>query len=272
MALLGWQAIAAPADSTTAITLGYSVSMPTSVYGGTRQLNIYLPPGYDTQKNTTYPVIYLLDGGLDEDFVHVAGLIQFATQPWVKFMKPCILVGVTNVDRLHDMTGPTTVEQHRKAYPTTGGADDFIRFLKTDLEPYIRAHYRVSHSSTLIGESLGGLLATNVLLHHPRMFSNYIIISPSLWWNSGAMLNEPITKALNKPYKANVFIAVGKEGLTPDPNPSVMEVDANKLADKLSKIPNPDLHIYFDYLPSDTHATIAYQALYNAIRKIGKEL
>ncbi|RZJ28106.1 MAG: alpha/beta hydrolase, partial [Flavobacterium sp.] len=40
-----------------------------------RTINIYLPEGYQSGDSTKYPVIYLLDGSADEDFIHIAGLV-----------------------------------------------------------------------------------------------------------------------------------------------------------------------------------------------------
>lgn len=42
-----------------------------------RTLNIYLPDGYNQNDSVKYPVIYLLDGSADEDFIHITGLVQF---------------------------------------------------------------------------------------------------------------------------------------------------------------------------------------------------
>jgi uncharacterized protein len=42
-----------------------------------RVLNIYLPEGYNQNDTTKYPVIYLLDGSANEDFIHIVGLVQF---------------------------------------------------------------------------------------------------------------------------------------------------------------------------------------------------
>ena len=84
-----------------------------------RSLNIYLPEGYSPDSTTTYPVIYLLDGSADEDFIHVVGLVQFSNFPWVNILPPTIVVGIANVDRKRDFTFPTTIEKDKKDYPTT---------------------------------------------------------------------------------------------------------------------------------------------------------
>jgi predicted alpha/beta superfamily hydrolase len=120
----------------------------------------------------------------------------------------------------------------------------------------------VSANRTIIGQSLGGLLATQVLFSKPALFNRYIIISPSLWWNNGSLLSKPIP-ALGK---TDIYIGVGKEGLTPTATPRVMEVDANVLADKLRGLKDENIKVFFDYLPQENHATIMHQAVANAFR------
>ena len=144
-----------------------------------RVLNIYLPEGYDRSDTTRYPVIYLLDGSADEDFIHVVGLVQFYTFPWVNKLPKSIVVGIANVDRRRDFTFPSTIKEEREANKTAGNSDKFISFIREELQPFINKQYRTTAAATLIGQSLGGLLATEILLKHPQMFTNYIIISPS---------------------------------------------------------------------------------------------
>lgn len=77
-----------------------------------RILNIYLPEGYNS--NESYPVIYLLDGSANEDFIHIVGLVQFANFEWVKLLPKSIVVGIENVDRKRDFTYPTTIEKDKR--------------------------------------------------------------------------------------------------------------------------------------------------------------
>lgn len=253
-------------DSKKPFVLGWVDEITSKVLGEKRVLNIYLPEGYQASDTVRYPVIYLLDGSRDEDFIHVVGLVQFNSFPWVKRLPPSIVVGIANVDRQRDFTYPTTVEADRKRYPNTGHSAAFISFLETELQPYIDRQYRTNGSRMLIGESLGGLLATEILLKRPGLFDKYVIISPSLWWDNGSLLSQS-TDLLQKNGRATqVYIGVGKEGLTGTEPPRVMEVDANLLADKLMALKQDSLHVFFDYLPTEDHATIAHQALYNAFR------
>lgn len=114
---------------------------------------------------------------------------------------------------------------------------------------------------------MGGLLATEILLKKPTLFDRYIIVSPSLWWDNGSLLNLP-SAILEDRFlqKTTVYIGVGKEGLAPTAIPHVMEVDANLLAEKIKNTKSKNVRVYFDYLPQEDHATIAHQAVFNAFR------
>lgn len=253
-------------DNTKPFVLGVIDELHSSVLNEKRTLNIYLPDGYNAADTAHYPVIYLLDGSADEDFIHVVGLVQFNSFEWINKLPKSIVVGIDNVDRRRDFTYPTTVVKDQKAYPTTGKSAYFISFLGKELQPYIETKYKTTKSKTLIGESLGGLVATEILLKKPELFNNYIIVSPSLWWDSGSLLNEKLAPAARAiPAKTKVYIGVGKEGVISGNPPRVMEVDANVLADGI-KSANKNIHVYFDYLPEENHATIMHQALMNAFK------
>ena len=143
-------------------------------------MNIYLPEGYKQGDTTKYPVIYLLDGSADEDFIHIVGLVQFYSFEWINQVPKSIVVGIATVDRRRDFTFPTTIEEDKKVYPTTGHSEKFIAFIEKELPPFIESKNKTNSSKTIIGQSLGGLLATEIFLKKPTLFNKYIIISPSL--------------------------------------------------------------------------------------------
>jgi len=249
------------------LIIGYSITFHSNILSEERQLNIYFPEGYKENDTVHYPVIYLLDGGMEEDFIHTVGLVQFYNFEWLQIVPKCIVVGVVNVDRKRDFTFPTSLADDKKIIPNSGGSAKFIAFVEKELKPFIEKEYKTTNDATLIGESLGGLVATEILFKKPDLFNRYLIISPSLWWSDGALLTiTPITA--NQPTK--IFIAVGKEGMTPTKNPHVMEVDANVLVDKLKALQNPNLDISFDYYPDEDHATIAHRALMNGLKILYK--
>lgn len=269
MPLLAQKSDPKTTDNSKPFVLGVIDEIQSVQLNEKRILNIYLPDGYNKNDTVKYPVIYLFDGSADEDFIHIVGLVQFNSFPWINRVPPSIVVGIANVDRKRDFTFPTTIEADKKKYPTTGHSDKFIAFIEKELQPFIEKKYKTTNSKTIIGESLGGLLATEILLKKPTLFNKYIIVSPSLWWDNGSLLNQASDLLQeNFAQHTEVYIGVGKEGLTPTEIPRVMEVDANLLADKIKAAKNKNVNLYFDYLPQEDHATIMHQAVLNAFKLI----
>lgn len=243
------------------ISIGEVVTLQSSILNEKRNLNIYLPQGYLSDSTNTYNTIYLLDGSKEEDFKHIAGLVQFmrlSTQ-----MQPMIVVGIENIDRNRDFTGPSKDSLDIKDFPTHGGSEKFIQFLKDEVQPYINTNYKTNNHNTLIGQSLGGLLATEVLLKNPNMFNDYIIVSPSLWWNKYDMLKN-IDSLLNNQqfYNPTVFLSVGKE------HPAMNEI-ADTLAKKLTQKSNINCVYKPNY--NENHATILHPAVHNALKTLYKK-
>ncbi len=254
-------------DKSKPFVLGLIDEIQSSELSEKRILNIYLPEGYDQNDAKKYPVIYLLDGSADEDFIHIVGLVQFNSFEWINQVPKSIVVGIATVDRRRDFTFPTSIKEDVTKYPTTGHSNRFIAFIEKDLQPYIDAKFKTNTDKTIIGQSLGGLLATEILFTKPFLFNRYIIVSPSLWWNNGSILNQP-AKFFDASFNQQtaVYIGVGKEGLTPTAIPRVMEVDVNLLADKIRSAKNKSVKVYHDYLPQEDHATIMHQAVLNAFK------
>ena len=238
--------------------LGTTEEIWSSQLSEKRVLNVYLPDEYTKNTDKTYPVIYLLDGSADEDFIHICGIVQFLTM--IEAMPPTIVVGIANIDRRRDFTFPTSIDSDKKAYPTTGGSAKFLSFLEKDLEPYVQKKYRVS-SSTIIGQSLGGLLASEVLLRKPALFSTYIIVSPSLWWDNESLLKKApgLLKIPNK--STSVYITVGNEE-------QKMVDDAKNFAAILQEQMSFPLTSYYTQLPEEDHLTILHNAVYKALVKL----
>jgi uncharacterized protein len=225
--------------------------------GETRVLNIYLPEGYCTDSTVTYPVIYLLDGSANEDFIHITGIVQFLTM--IEMMPKSIIVGIANVDRRRDFTFPTTIDQHKKDYPTIGSSTKFIAFIQKELQPFIVKKYKINDSKTIIGQSLGGLLATEILLKKPELFNNYIIVSPSLWWNNESLLQEAPKLLQKQPGNTiKVYVSVGSEG-------KQMEDDAKKLTEILKTSGKKNLTVSLISLPEESHLTILHNSVYKGL-------
>lgn len=238
----------------SSFSIGEVLEFQSTVLQEKRRINVYLPESYSSDSSKAYPVIYLLDGSKDEDFIHVSGIVQFGSFPWINTLPESIVVGIENVDRKRDFTFPTTNKADLKEFSTSGKSEKFIEFIEQELQPLIASTYRTQANKTLIGQSLGGLLATEILFNHPELFDQYVIVSPSLWWNDESLLSaSPKNAALSKA----IYLAVGKEG-------EVMERTAQELFNKLSALAPENESLFFDFLPNKTHGDALHQAVYNA--------
>ncbi|MBS1774261.1 MAG: alpha/beta hydrolase [Bacteroidetes bacterium] len=257
-------------SQTKPFVLGVTETIASKTLKEKRTINIYLPDGYKKNDTTHYPVIYLLDGGADEDFIHVVGLVQFNTFDWVHRIPKSIVVGIANTDRKRDMLFPTSIAKNKEEYPTSGHSDKFIAFIEKELQPYIASHYKTNNDKTIIGESAGGLLATEILLKHTSMFNRYIIISPSVWWDNGSILKQSLSMLAQDTLLKGIYIGVGKEGLTPGANPLIQEEVVQELYNEIKGV-NKHAITSYEYLPQETHATIGHIALFHAFRLLYPE-
>ena len=236
------------------LVIGDEIILHSKVLSEDRILNIYLPSSYSQVSTKAYPVIYVLDGSMHEDFLHIAGIVQFESYSWINNVPESIVVGISNVDRKRDFTFPTSIEKDKLDFPTTGESAKFIQFLRDELQPFMRNNYHTNDTNTIIGQSLGGLLASEILFTQPSMFSNYLIVSPSLWWDKQSLFE----RYQQIPSTVHVHISVGKEG-------KVMVNDAKRLKSLLTK---SDAKITFQYYKNNNHADILHEAVFDGLKKL----
>ena len=164
-----------------------SLKIDSKILGEVRTINIWTPPQY-AQQTDSLPVIYMPDGGISEDFPHIANTIAALISS--KRMPPVMLVGIENIQRRKDLSGPTEVEEDKKIAPVIGGADNFRSFILQELFPEINKRYRTTEKKGIIGESLAGLFIVETFLKAPDMFDYYIAMDPSLWWNDHQLVKH----------------------------------------------------------------------------------
>lgn len=225
-----------------------------------RVLNIYLPNGYHSDSAKIYPVVYVLDGSANEDFPHIAGLVQFLNM--YAIMPNSIVVGIANVDRYRDFTHETNSEEDLERLPTGGGSEAFINFLENELIPYIDLEFNTDGHNTIIGQSMGGLLVAELLLKKPHLIKDYIIVSPSLWWDDQSLVNSAPTKLKTQDLSGKqVFLSLGTE-------PDVMHETANKLAESINEFGGERVKLFYEPLLEEDHATILHRAVYKAFERL----
>ncbi|MEO5815280.1 MAG: alpha/beta hydrolase-fold protein [Gemmatimonadaceae bacterium] len=258
---IGTSARAQVSPRANPLVIGQTFVIASDVLHEQRRINVYLPSVYADSGAVRLPVLYMPDGGMAEDFLHVAGLVQVLVGNGT--MRPFILVGIENTERRRDLTGPTQNAEDRRIAPRVGGSADFRRFLRVELIPQIIKRYRTTEERAIVGESLAGLFVIETLLREPDLFDTYIAFDPSLWWNdehltssAGALLRQ------QGDVQKRLFFASS--------NATGAPALAQRFAQVLEQRGNPGLQWQYQFFPDETHATIYHPAALRAFREMFK--
>jgi hypothetical protein len=239
------------------IAFGVSHHFRSQTLGDEREVNVWAPAD-DPKGAQRCTVLYVIDGGIDQDFLHIAGLGQLAELSGT--FGPLIVVGVQTKARRRELTPPAHDARYVAAFPEGGGAAEFRMYMKTEVIPWVDAHYRAGPRRAVIGESLAGLFVVDTLLNEPRLFDDYVAISPSLWWDDRALTKGAANLLQHDDAtRHRLALAVGNEGGTAQKGIDELLRALRQHADRF------DVHC-FDLSATDTHATIYHAAALDALR------
>jgi predicted alpha/beta superfamily hydrolase len=146
--------------------------------GGPRKIRIYLPPSYSSDRNRSYPVLYVHDGQNAFSFSGTNAAFGWGTWELDKTadalaregkMQEILIVGVDNSrNRYAEYCGET---RGTNGPPTA--FENYADFLINELKPYIDKKYRTQTSAAntgVMGSSMGGICSLAMAWHHPDVF------------------------------------------------------------------------------------------------------
>ena len=253
----------APVAPAAPLVIGETFTIESKALGETRRINVYRPQPWGLDPKMPLPVLYMPDGGIGEDFLHVAGLVQVLSGN--DSMRPFLLVGIENTERRRDMTGPSSDPEDQKIAPRIGGSAAYRAFLRDELMPQIRQRYPTTDERALIGESLAGLFVVETLLQEPTLFNSYIALDPSLWWNKGALL-AAAPKLLPAVAKAKPRVFLASSG-QPELAQTTQQLSA-LLQGALLQGASSSLLAGYQPFPQETHSTVYHPAALQALRTL----
>lgn len=220
------------------------------------EIHIQLPINYAPDKK--YPVVYMTDSPYT--FPIAVGAARYPAN--FKKMEDVMYVGISwqtdvspGFSRQRDYT-PTLVTKGYK--DPTGEADKHLRFIRESVIRYIEEKYSVDPANrTYLGNSYGGLFGAYILLTHPETFANYILGSPSLWWDNQYIFTlEAKTQTLTKGIAANVFISVGMdEYANSESTKNDLRGDAIRFHERLKVRQLPNVKLELRTIDSANHET-----------------
>ncbi|MEM7351368.1 MAG: alpha/beta hydrolase-fold protein [Acidobacteriota bacterium] len=244
----------------TPITLGTTLHLESQALGDTREINVWLPPSY-AEGEQRYPVLYLMDGALDQDFHHISGLAQLATIN--RNYEALIVVGIQTKNRIMELTQQPLDPRYVRDPPTAGQSAKMMELVRSEVIPLIESRYRTGERRVLMGESLAGLFVLEMFLRHPETFTDYVSVSPSLWWDDQALAKSAGDLLANHDDTARrLYLTMADEGGT-------MQAGLDLVVAAIEKeTPAGLIWYYVDRRQTETHASIYHGAALDAFRKL----
>jgi predicted alpha/beta superfamily hydrolase len=185
------------------------------IFGNTRFVRVWLPPGYDdpVNANRSYPVLYLNDGqNLFEGATSFNGIEWQVDETGDRLIRegilpPMILVGIDNAARArireympHRSLNPMMMRAHGTRYPA---------FLFKEVMPFMARNYRVAagpENTGLGGSSLGALIALYTAAVRPGVIGRLLLESPSLWASNRQLIRQ--SRGVKR-WPERIFLATG---------------------------------------------------------------
>jgi len=242
-------------ETSSKIFIGDQIEFYSETLGEDRAIFIYTPRGYDVTQNA-YPVLYLLDGS--DHFIHATGILHFLSQN--DQIPQMIMVAIPNTDRGRDLT-PTRVEVEGRE-TTSGGADNFLKFIGEELRPKIDSMYRTSPYNILVGHSLAGGFAIYAMVSKPELFDSYIAISPGLSWDNEFIIKRAANYFRSNPeFSKQIFITFANEtGQMKDSMDEFVKIMRNSAPE--------NLRWEYSSHPDKNHSTVVHNSIYDGLEYI----
>src|SRR5262249_30987260 len=146
--------------------------LKSEVLGNERRIWIYTPPGYGPETRR-YPMLVVFDGGAALSLMPTHRVLDNLLADGR--ITPTIAVFIDNASDT----------SRRVELPCS---ENFARFIETELIPWVRGAYAVSHEARdayVTGASYGGLASFWLGYRLSHVFGNVISQSASLWWGPG---------------------------------------------------------------------------------------
>ena len=239
------------------IVIGTKHQIHSDILGEEREYWVSLPESYHPQAK--YPIVYVLDGRFQ--FHSVASILRYL--PKSAEIPEMIVVGILNTDRVRDLT-PTNnlinsygVEFARDK--TSGGADNFLNFIRTELSPRIEAEYSTADYRMLIGHSHGGLFSLYSFIQASDFFNSFISVDPSLYWDKEIVKERLIENLKQNPdVKSRIYISSANNEGDDFLSEEAMVAAQNSFVDVLSSPEFRNLEVLKERFDDENHFTVPW--------------
>lgn len=240
-------------------------SINSKIMGEERDVIIHLPEDYEVNTTKKYPVMYVLDGTSQD--IHTAFKIDILSK--VKLFPQSIVVGIPNTsgNRSRDFTPHYMKIDIEEANSDLGNGDNFLKFIETELIPYINSNYRQNGFSSISGNSRGGLFTLYALLERPELFDAYMCYSPAFWREDHLIVNK--AKAFfNSEHNIKTYLFMSLGDLENDK----MKNGYNAMVSLINGFNYDDLDFKHQITRNANHQSNSYKSTVYALEWLGNAL
>lgn len=223
-----------------------------TILGMNKSYQVFLPESYNYALDATYPVVYLIDG--DYNFLYQTGVIESLSNVSEKIPE-LIVIGISDNGN-EGYRKDCTIKSEGNP---NGNATQFLQYIEEELKPEISKKYKTSTYDILIGHSLGGLFATNVLLEEPLSFNSYIAIDPSFWWDNYEIVSRADSLFIGKSeMEANLFLTLA----------NTKQMGVHQFVGVVEKYFADSKKWTFQHYESETHGSVGLVSVRDGLTKI----
>lgn len=259
-------------------SVGVIDSLHSNILNESRKIYVQIPESYNTNSKQKFPVVYILDG---EILLPTVSDVQNYYSGG--FTPEMVLIGISNdKNRVRDLTTSTITTKYGMPFiEKNGEANNFRKFIETELIPFIENKYPVTNYRTLIGHSYGGLFTISTLIHQPYLFANYLAIDPSLDWDDQKLINEAREILSSKNYKNKaLFMSLSGQlhmqnskitidNVMQDTTDFTLFARSNITFSKLAKQnAQNELSFNWKFYPKDIHGTVSFPSIMDGLVSI----
>lgn len=196
------------------VTCAQEVNLKSKYFSFVRKIWVKLPAAYNAMDAQDYDVTYVFDAQTTPFFEMACAYPTFLSNGW---SSEGIVVGIcspqdTEYNRREDFLPDDSLThsafRHRKGY-----SDSLMLFVKEELVPYIRSHYRTTERSLAIGHSLGASFLLQCFLKN-NIFDDYFLFSPNLAFSKNRLADGFINHSFDKTSRHYFFFSDAAEEKT----------------------------------------------------------
>lgn len=218
-----------------------------------RNVHVFLPKGYSDSRDR-YPVLYTLYSNI-RDFHFYTGIVNGLSR--IRIIPELIVAAVDLGDGMRDLT-PTKSPDYG---PTSGGAANYLKFLKDELIPYIEDNYRTQSERLYWSHSIGGLFGLYAFMSEPDLFESCLVSSPFFVYDGDEKYLIKNTESFlenRNGMEGFIYICVGDESRLVTQIEEFLRILENRNVKGLKWL--------YDKMPGETHMSILARSLTEGLR------